>query len=218
MMDDYAFAVFDGEKDTYSEWGLMLESVSIPLPSAQIRSIHVPGMTGALDLTEVLSGNVDYNNRMMTLVFSAAQSYDSWSILISDIANYLHGRKRKIVLDIDPGYYYYGRFAVDSNKTDEALCTIVITGTVEPYKYENAPQELTVPVSSEQTIILMGSAMPVVPTISSTDEMTVEFNDNEYDLEIGDNLIPEICLVEGSNTLFFTGDGTITITYLRGSF
>jgi len=217
-MSNYGFAVFDSEIDTYEDWELMLEGVSIPLPAAQIVSVPIPGMTGELDLTDVLSGYANFNNRLITITFSVLETYDNWAVLISRIANYLHGQKRKLVLDIDPDYYYYGRFAVDSQKTDEALATIVIIGIVDPYKYEIAQQVIVQAVSGTYSLVLQGAPMPVVPVINSTAVMTVTFGGVAYNLAIGNNTIPEVCLVDGANTLLFTGTGTITLTYLRGTF
>jgi len=72
----YAFAVFDNEMDTL-DWGLMLSSVSIPLPTAQIITVPIPG-GGLLDLSEVLTGRVNFNNRTVTLIFDAMNAYDEW--------------------------------------------------------------------------------------------------------------------------------------------
>jgi hypothetical protein len=60
--------------------------------------------------------------------------------------------------------------------------------------------------------------MSVVPVINSSAVMTVTFGGTVYNLAIGDNTIPEINLVEGNNTLLFTGTGTVVITYQRGTF
>lgn len=214
----YAYAVFDSLKNTYTNWGLMLESVSIPLPEPQIISVDIPGMNGCLDLSDTLTGDISYNNRPATLVFSVFNTYDDWAALISLVSNYLHGKKRKMVLDIDTGFYYYGRFTVDTSKSDEVLSTIAIKGTVDPYKYELNPTVVTRAVSSSASVTLTGLRMPVVPVINSTAVMTVTYGGTVYNLAIGNNTIPGINLVEGSNTLLFTGTGTVTITYQRGQF
>ena len=215
---NYAYAVFDNEKNTYSDWGLMLESVSIPLPDPQIVTLQIPGRNGALDLSEVLTGSVNYNNRVVSLRFSALNSYDEWASLVSQVSSYLHGRLRKMVLDIDTGFYYYGRFSVDSSKSDEATSTIVITAVVDPYKYELDPVEFTKLIVTSEEVVLVGLRMPVVPVINSSAIMTVTFDEVVYNLAVGDNIIPDINFIEGDNTLLFTGTGTIIITYQRGTF
>lgn len=214
----YAYAIFDATKNTYTDWGLMLESVSIPMPEPQLITIQIPGMDGLLDLSEVLTGAVNYYTREISLVFSAMNTYDSWAALISQIASYLHGRKRKMVLDIDSGFYYYGRFTIDSSKSNEATSTITISGIVDPYKYETDPVEVTEAIVVSESVVLVGLRQPVVPLINSTAIMTVTFGGEVYNLAVGDNTIPDINLVEGNNTLLFTGTGTVEITYQRGTF
>ncbi|MBE6723362.1 MAG: mtfA protein, partial [Ruminococcaceae bacterium] len=40
-----------GDKHTWRDWGLRLESYTIPMPEPQTKTIEVPGMSSVLDLT-----------------------------------------------------------------------------------------------------------------------------------------------------------------------
>jgi len=211
----YAYAVFDGEKNTFEDWGLMLSRVSISDPEPQIITTDIPGRNGPLDLSEVLTGYMTYKNRKIELEFDASSSYDEWPELRSKISNYLHGRNRSIVFDNDSNYFYYGRFTVDHRLSDEATATVVITGSVDPYKYT---RELTeVSLIGPATATIYGSRMPVVPTITAASSTTVTFNGTVYSVSAGANVIPGVCLTEGENTLVFAGGGNITISYRGGS-
>ena len=217
-MMDYAFAVFDNEINTYTDWGLMLEHpASIPLPVAQTVITNIPGGT-PLDLTEVLTGVANFNTRTLNLPFSILSSYDDIGSLTSRIANYLHGQKKRVVFDNDPSFFYYGRFSVDTKLSDASTADIVIVGVVDPYKYEIHPQSVALTVTTSKTIKLQNTRMPVVPTITSDAIMTVTFGGVVYALAVGENIIPEVCLMEGENTLLFTGTGSVTLTYTRGQF
>jgi len=213
----YAAVTFDGEKNTFDDWGLMLARVSISDPEAQVITTDIPGRNGPLDLSEVLTGYMTYKNRKIELEFDASSSYDEWPALRSKISNYLHGRNRMIVFDNDPDYYYYGRFSVDHRLTDEATATVVITGSVDPYKYEAELSEISLTGAGSKTATIYGSRMPVVPTITAATATTATFNGTTYAVAAGENLIPGVCLVEGENTLVFAGGGNITISYRGGS-
>lgn len=218
MMANFVNATFDSEINTFEDWGLMCESVSIPLPSPKIITQDIPGSDGKLDLSEALTGGVAYENRTISIVTSLIGEIDDWVELTSRIANYLHGKNRQIVFDFDPAHYYYGRFTIDSAQTDEATNTVVITGDCDPYKYNVELSEIALAVSGSVTQTIYGSRMGVIPIISSDAAMTVTFEEAVYTLAIGDNEITDIYLIDGENTLLFTGIGNITITYREGSF
>lgn len=42
----------------------------------------------------------------------------------------------KIIFDTDPSFYYIGRLTIDVEKTDRVNGKLVISGDVDPYKYE----------------------------------------------------------------------------------
>lgn len=211
----YAYAVFDGEKSTLDDWGLMLSAVEISDPEPQVVKIDVPGRNGPIDLSEVLTGQVNYNNRTIRLSLDAIAEYDGWPRLRAQISNYLHGRVRSLALDSDPGYYWRGRFTVDHSLTSATTAQVVITGSVDPYKYDAETTEIA--ATSGATVSIYGSRMPVVPTITADSAGTVTFGGATYSLAIGLNLIPGVYLVEGENVLVFSGGGNITISYRGGS-
>jgi len=222
----YAYAEFDvntfgsgTSKNTYSTWGLMLESVSIPMPEPQTNYIQIPGRDGALDLSEALTGSVNFNDRPVTMQFSILNTYDNWAALLTTIASYLHGKKYKMRLDIDLTFYYYGRFTVDSSKSDEATSTIVITGIVEPYKYEVAITSVTHNIAGSGVVNHVGLRMPTPVSITTPGAgWTVVFNGVTYTLASGLNVIPQIILVEGNNGMTFFGTGFPIVSYRRGTF
>ena len=62
-------------------------------------------------------------------------NYD-WVHKYSDIMDYLHGRRMKIVLEDDPSYYYQGRLSVNEWKSEKDWSKITFDYNVDPYKYE----------------------------------------------------------------------------------
>lgn len=59
-----------GNIHTYNDWKLILTKVEKSFPEPKTETQEVPGMNGILDLTESLSDDIKYKNRIITLTFS----------------------------------------------------------------------------------------------------------------------------------------------------
>ena len=124
-----------GPAHSYKTWGLKLKEIKIGMPEVKTSYVEVPGMNGSLDLTEATFGGVTYGMRTLEFSFDARNcSYKDWATLISTIASAIHGQQLSIILDIDPGYRYVGRCALDTQKTNEVLAQLTITCTCQPFK------------------------------------------------------------------------------------
>lgn len=225
--------VLFGNVKSYEDWGLKLENIQLSFPEAKIDQIDIPGSNGVIDLTEV-NGPVCYKNRTITLSFSLEDDYIKWHILSSRIAKALHGKIIKCILPDDPNYYYEGRFSLNSQKTNDVISDIVISGNVYPYKrdvYSSAEEWLWDPFSFEDGIIrsyhdievsgttsvsVIGSEMPAVPKFICSTEMEISFKGSVFHLSAGETTDYDIILSDGENQLIFTGQGTVTIEYRGG--
>lgn len=122
-------------KHSYWDWGLMLKSSpKITSPAPKTHYVDIPGMHGSLDLTEALTGKVQYKNRKISLEFVTVASREAWAATYSDILSALHGRLTEIILDDDPLHYYTGRVTVGDPERDGKIVTIKMTAEVEPFK------------------------------------------------------------------------------------
>lgn len=228
-----------GDKHSYRDWGLILKSRPvISPPSPKTLYIDIPGSDGVLDLTESLTGDVKFENRTITCEFNVIDNRKRWSNIYSEILDYLHGRQMKIMLDEDPTYYYVGRFQVNEWKSDKVTSLITIEGNVEPYKLEVCGslddwewdsfnfetgiirqwKDLT--VEDSLTITVVGTRKTVVPSfiVQSNDGsgMTVTFDGRTYNLSDGVNRVVNINIKQETQTLVFTGNGTVSIDYRGG--
>lgn len=128
--------IFD-DKHTYRDWGLMLKSKpNISPPKPKLMLIPVPGSDFIIDLTESLTGKVHYEPRKISLEFITLAERERWPSLYSEILNYIHGRRLRIIMDDDPNFYYTGRVSVDELVTDKKTAVLKMTAEVEPYKRE----------------------------------------------------------------------------------
>lgn len=208
-----------GDKHTADDWGLIQTSklISIPVPKTNYQDIE--GYDGSIDLSEIY-GDIKYNDRIISCEYDVTQCQKTWSALTTDIINYCHGKKFKIVDDDDKDYYYIGRVSINEFKNDRRVGKLVIEGKLEPYKYKKEKTILNINFQNSETkrIILKNGRKSVVPKIITTSKnTTIIFNNNSTVLkDIGIYQILDLQLTYGENELKITSDGPITIEYQEG--
>lgn len=234
------YGVTFGDKHSHRDWGLITKSRPvISSPNPKTNYIDIPEADGKLDLTESLSGEVRFENRKITCEFIVIEARKRWTTIYSDILNYLHGQKVKVILDEDPNHYYLGRLTIDSWKSDKKTSTLTITGDVEPYKYDvagsldlwewdvfNFEQDFIreyndLKVDGSMTFTVYGSRKSSVSEFIVHSEdgsgMQVTFKGVTYNLQDGKNRVVNITIKDGANSLTFIGKGTVSIDYHGGS-
>ena len=108
-----------GERHTWRDWRLVPTSRPVFLPpEVKTTEIDIPGSDGSLDLTESLTGDVKYKNRVGSIEFQV-ENRSNWADVYSEIMNYLHGKQMKAILDDVPNFYYLGRFSINNWKSDK---------------------------------------------------------------------------------------------------
>ena len=214
---------FDG-KDTYTEYGLLLASKSISLPEVRTNMIDVPGRDGLLDASEVLTGEVTYKNRTITLKLTGVDTVSGkkWPATISDFCNKVHGKRVKVTFPEDTTHYYSGRCSVGQVELVKMMQAIPVTVDCDPWKYKNA--KTTVSRSDLSTsykqLSLPNERRPVIPTITVAQDTTLLWGSSTINISAGDHILPAIRLAAGSNTLkakVASGTGSITVTYQEAS-
>ena len=193
---------FDG-KDTYTEYGLLLASKSIALPEVRTNMIDVPGRDGLLDASEVLTGEVTYKNRTITLKLTGVDTVSgkTWPATISDFCNKVHGKHVKITFPEDTAHFYSGRCSVGQVELVKMMQTIPVTVDCDPWKYKNA--KTTVSRSDLDTaykqIALPNESRPVIPTITVAQDTVLLWGGNTINVSAGDHILPAVRLAAGNN-------------------
>ena len=68
-----------GDEHTLRDWGSAItNSDVISMPEAKTVLLEVPGRSGRLDLSEVLTGDVAYGNREIKLKLAAKTNREKW--------------------------------------------------------------------------------------------------------------------------------------------
>ena len=208
--------IFNNDKSAYDDWNIVLTKAEIPLPTAKTSTVNIKGSDGVLDLSEVLTGDIVYNNRTIKLTFEMMDDTDYYD-LISNISNYLHGKKITVTLTNDEDYYYVGRASISNWECVKRQGKIVIDVDCDPYKYAVTETTMMVNVANQtKTITLSNSRKRVCPNLNVTGTITLTIDDAEYELSEGQQQLVNFRLIEGNNTIKVSGNGTLTINYRQG--
>lgn len=221
---------------TNDDWNLVFITKSTPFPDIKEQVVDIPLTDGVLDYSEVATGRVEYERREIKMQFYVFADYLTWHTIKSQIAKAIHGKNKKIVFDDELDYFYYGRVAVsDITYVQRGVGKLTITAQCKPFKYAvvatNEPwiwdsfnfeagiiqelYDLEVDGSLEVSIICNEYSYGAL-VITTDTAMTVTYDEETYNLAVGDNTMFDILLSEGENTLEFTGTGTVTINYRGG--
>lgn len=222
-------------KHTYRDYGLYVaNSMPVSPPVVRRQTVEVPGRNGDVDLTEALTGYPLYDNRQITLVLNGKKPHKDWPKFISSFLNEVHGKKVRVIFDNDPNYYYEGRAEVEAEITrGEEVCSFQVIVDVAPYKLRTDETDgwiwdtfsfedgeiidySEIAISGETEVKVQVEAMPVIPVITASAAMTVEYRGKTYSLTAGENKVYGITLMQGENELTFTGTGTVGIRYRNG--
>lgn len=217
--------------------GLILQTVSVPLPEAKTNTIEIPGADGILDVTSAF-GTTRFKNRKITMVFTDKDPYAYRYENITTVANALHGKNVKIIFDEDPEYYYQGRLSVKDFVPNKSTRTVTIEADCEPYKYMlnegNEPWRWNtfsfengvirdyadITISGNTDVNVVGGWKAVHPIITSTAAMTVSIDNDPtvVSFGVGVTKLYNITIPYGEHTLHFHGNGKVGIRIQVGTF
>lgn len=206
-------------KHSYRDYGLILENpyqLTPPLP--KVHYVSVPGRSGQLDLTEALTGRVEYENRTLTLELGGIKT--DWPSFFTIFLQEVHGKKVEIVFDNDTTHYLVGRATVREGFEKVArLGKFRLEITCKPYRLDVTPFTYSGTVTNSLTVAVPKSQMPVVPeitcTIASGNTLTVSNNGTTHTLKNGTQVIQGLELFTDLR-LVFRGTGSVTIVARGG--
>lgn len=125
-------------KNTWDDWHLIpKERPLFNPPAPKYNFMDLPGANGTVDLSDVLSNKYPvYEDRKGSIEFYVMNGYKEWYNAYSDIMNFCHGEKCKLILEDEPSYYYRGRVSVNAWRSEKDWSKIVLDYQLEPFKYE----------------------------------------------------------------------------------
>lgn len=214
------FLILD-ELNTYYDLHLFLTALNISPPEPKTNYVELDGMSGTLDLTESLSGEVTYKDRTISATFWTDNgTYKERSSLFNDIVRRLHGKKIKIIEPDDKENYFYGRAKITSKENNLAYLELSLEATCEPWRYSLEETSRYYEVDSPTPISLVINnygIKTVCPLIAVTGNVDISFNDIKIPLSEGSYKVSDIKIQHGVNVLNVSGNGSILLTYTEAT-
>lgn len=203
-----------GSHDMLRDYGVIMTSFDIGMPSQKRSSIEVPGMDGVIDLTYALSEQKIYENRTvsMTLEILYRNGADLWNIH-ERIANDLHGNEMDIRLSFYPGWHLEGNVSVDGLSMNDGTATFKVTCDCNPYFIRNSLTRATYAVTGTMDVYIRNAARWTIPSTEVTGTVSVKTDDAAVSLSTGKARNAAIVLKSGLNRITLGGSGTITFEY-----
>lgn len=224
-----------GDKNTWDDWRLVPTSRPVVNPpKARTKYIEVPGADGFIDLSDMLTGQILYDNREGSWEFIVQPGQRLWSKMYSGIMQYIHGNFLKIILEDDPDFYYEGRLFVNQWLSDKNESKITIGYNLAPYKKYRLESRTwmwdtfnfetdiireykDMVVDGKLIVNVIGEKMASIPTIISSGDITLIFNGKEYSLKKGMNRNENIIINDGENQMTFLGYAKVSIDFIGGT-
>ena len=203
--------------NTWYNWRLILTAKDVTPPEPKTNYVELDGMSGSLDLTEALSGEVTFADRNLSASFWTDEgTRKDRETLRTQIITALHGRKVKIIDPDDPEHFFNGRVSVKSWKNILPYAELSIEATCEPWRYalEESKRRVDVTGSSPVDIVIQNHGVKTLcPSIRVDGSVTISYKGSDITLTDGTYRIPEIKLRSGANIVTLSGDGSIAFTY-----
>ena len=211
-----------GDYDTALEGLWTLTGWSLGRAEAREYFLDVPGHSGPLDLSTVLTdGEPYYGPREFEAFLESSEGTRlEREQRIERMVNKLDGLRVNITLPDDPTRYITGRVRVERLYNDPAHASVHVTATCDPWRY-NAVETVVVlaaTASMQTTTLLNAGRLSVVPVVKVTGgTVTLITNTGTEErtraLEPGDYIIGDIYLKTGATPLRYSGTGQLILTY-----
>ena len=203
--------------NTWYDWRLILTDKDVTPPEPNTNYVTIDGMSGSLDLSEALTGEVTYKDRKVSASFwTDYGSRKDREKLLRDIRVALHGKKVKIIEPDDPDHYFIGRIVVKSQSNNLAYAEFKIEATCEPWRYSIDESVRMINVNNQivtDVVIHNNGVKTLSPVITVTGSVDITYNGVKTSLTAGSYKISDIKLRQGVNVIGVSGNGSVTFTY-----
>lgn len=212
-----------GDKWSFDTWGLLLAQ-GWELTDVEVKEeyIDIPASDGALDITEVLSGEPKYRNRVLSFGLVFLQPENEWEGLRQRVLNYCSGQRMKIVLPHDLRHYLYGRIRPSGGlERQPGSAVLNFEVTCDPWRYKNRETVVTANVAPGGTFTgnLRNERRRVLPEITTNAACAVTINGVTEAISAGTFKFTDFVLEPGNNlvTVTSTPGAAVTFTYQEAS-
>lgn len=203
--------------NTWYDLRLIVTAKTIGDAEPKTNYVKLDGMSGSLDLSEALTGEITYNDRTITATFWTDNgNRKDREALLRKITASLHGKKIKIIEPDDLNYYFIGRVKIKSKKNTLAYTEFTIEATCEPWRYaiEETVRRVDVDTAEVTNVVINNNGVKTLcPDITITGSVNIIYNGIETTLTEGVYKIADIRLRQGVNIIGVSGNGSVSFTY-----
>lgn len=202
--------------NTFYNWRLILTAKAVTPPQPKTKYISIDGMSGTLDLSEALTGEITYEDRTISASFLLSEgTYKERNKVLRDIINNLHGRKVKIIEPDDPTHYFYGRVTVKVLNNKLSHGEISIEAICDPWRYSVTAITRRVEINDKAVDVVINNngAKTLNPKITVTGSVEIAFDKGKVSLTDGTYKVSDLRLYAGANLLKISGRGVVIFKY-----
>lgn len=192
-------------------------------PAEQVKDfVDVPGRKkGPLDMSTALTdGDPVYGARTLTAILESSEgSRLERESRINVMVNWLDGWRANIKLPDDEQHYIVGRVNVKKLYNDLAHCSVEVTATCEPWRYNNEETKVVLVGATEVQKATLPNAgrLVVVPLLTVADgDVLLTAGGSSWALGPGSYALPDLVVAAGGKEIEYSGTGTLTFTYREG--
>lgn len=239
-MGEFGITIITGGKKIHTrDLNLKMTAFHIPMPDTKTNYIAIPGASVSIDLSEVMGG-VTYDRRNdVTFTFVLRNDFNGWAVAVQRLAEQIHGKECKVIVDNDLSHYYVCRLEIDPAKSSNAVGTVTISGSAQAYKYDLFASDdewewdpfdfetgvirdmIDIPITeTSKQITIIGSTKKQTPVfvVKETNHLAFSYNRKTYDLsKVGEYRFPSFKVANDNITITFTGTGKLSIRF-RGAY
>lgn len=203
--------------NTWYDLHLIITAKTIPDAEPKTNYVRLDGMSGSLDLSEALTGEITYADRTISATFwTDYGNHRDREALLQKITASLHGKKVKIIEPDDPNHYFYGRVKIKSKKNISAYAEFTIEAVCDPWRYaiEETVRRADVNTAAETNVVINNNGVKTLtPVITVTGVVEITYNGHTTLLSDGSYKISGFKLRQGANVIGVSGNGSATFSY-----
>lgn len=203
--------------NTWYDLHLIITAKVISDAEPKTNYIKLDGMSGSLDLSESLTGEITYDDRTISATFwtDYGDRKDREALLRKITASF-HGKKIKIIEPDDPNHYFNGRVKIKSQKNNLAYAEFTIEAICDPWRYalEETVRRVDVNSAAVTDVVITNNGVKTLsPVITVTGSVDITYNGQKTPLNAGTYKISDITLRQGVNIIGVSGYGSATFSY-----
>lgn len=209
--------IFDKHNSWY-DWHSILTAKELTPPEAKTHYVALDGMSGTLDLSEALGGEVHYNDRTLVSSFWTDEgNREERERLRQRITLALHGKKVHIIEPDDPEHYLLGRVSLTSFENILPYATYTLEAICDPWRYAIEETRRLVLVSDSDAVDVVinnHGVKTLVPDLIIKGTVKLNYGDlDTVTLADGEYRVSDLKLHQGVNVIGVSGTGSVTFVY-----